>query len=946
MATSHVSLDSALGDALLRATSNAVLIVDDTSWRVVAANDAAAKVCDLPQDRLVGVAVEALFALDGVSALERTVWRAQMDAVPPELPLERPDGRPCIVRVRAQRCEFSGCTVCLLALEDITRERALAEQVAEARREQQALLDAIGVGLLVLDAGGRVLLHNQFPALEEAFGPGLSGRNFFLDVAHAGEVRPVLQRFHEWAQGLEREPYVDRFEFEVGRRLFEAELRAGSHVGGGVAVVRVADATERRRAEERLRKQTFHAEETARHAALVYQTASLIHRSLDLDEVLATAVGETGRLLGASRCQVLEIRGDGRMRVAHEYVRPDLPPVGHFESRLDDSPAVAHVARALQPLAIEEVEGHPLGDAAGLLAASGARSTVIAPITLRREPRGALAIHQADRTRAWTGGEIDLVVSVANQVGLAIEHTEIHERVRRQAEREAIASRLAASLHAAANLNEVLERTAETLTGALGVLRCVVLYPATADGRERTARSWRREAGGQVVEEQEAPAGLVALASSALGSRQAKGAGLPVVAGEGERLAIADLDGSGALVLERGARGWEWNDDDLALVGAVAKHVGVAIGAASLLQAVVAAKRMWEGTFDAMSDGIVIHDEKLRIVRVNRAFARLARSGPARLVGSSLLDLLEPANRAAVESACERVAVTRRPVTFDIEEPDLGGTVSISVSRLQTVDGVYFIHTLRDITHERQMQERLAQSSKMASIGHLATGVAHEINTPLATITGCAQSLARQLAALPDLSGSPRWEAISERLATIVEQSFRCKKITRDLLDYAKPTKPTMMEVDLERVAREAIETIEREREGVQIPVRVVGDPAPVTSDPDLLRQVVINLLVNALDATEAAGGGTVAIEVRYLKRGVRLGVRDTGKGMEPGEVERVFDPFYTTKPPGRGTGLGLSISHSIVVSLGGRIDVTSRPGRGSRFTVWLPQAGRRGRPQ
>jgi PAS domain S-box-containing protein len=357
------------------------------------------------------------------------------------------------------------------------------------------------------------------------------------------------------------------------------------------------------------------------------------------------------------------------------------------------------------------------------------------------------------------------------------------------------------------------------------------------------------------------------------------------------------------------------------------------------MQAVIEAKRTWERTFDAMSDGIVVHDEGMRIVRVNRAFARLVRSAPARLVGRDLLELLDETNATAVRRACARVVSTRRPLTFELDDPSLGGSVSISLSRLPTKQGAYFIQTLRDITDERQMQERLAQASKLASIGQLAAGVAHEINTPLATITGCAQSLVRQLTAAPELVGGERWEAISDRLTTIVEQSFRCKKITRDLLDYAKPTKATLVPTDVERVAREAVETVGRERAHGRVRTKVAGEPGLVATDPDLLRQVLVNLLVNALDAVEASGStGGVVLECRFLKGVVRITVRDSGAGIAPGDIERIFDPFFTTKPPGRGTGLGLSISQSLVASLGGRIEVSSRVGRGSRFSIALPR--------
>jgi two-component system NtrC family sensor kinase len=299
--------------------------------------------------------------------------------------------------------------------------------------------------------------------------------------------------------------------------------------------------------------------------------------------------------------------------------------------------------------------------------------------------------------------------------------------------------------------------------------------------------------------------------------------------------------------------------------------------------------------------------------------------------------VLSAENHRAVRRAAERVASTRRPVTFDIDEPSFGGTVSVSLSLLRLAEGTYYIHTLRDITEQRQMQERLAQASKMASIGHLAAGVAHEINTPLATITGCAQSLSRQLAATPELHQGGRWDAIAERLSTIVDQSFRCKKITRDLLDFAKPTKPVLRLTDLEVLLRETVEGIPYDAKATRVRFSTIGTAVPVMTDSDLLRQVVLNLVVNALDAVEGRMGAVINIEVRYLKRRVRIGVRDSGGGIAADDIDRIFDPFFTTKAPGKGTGLGLSISQSITQSLGGRLDASSVKGKGATFVVELP---------
>ncbi len=521
---------------------------------------------------------------------------------------------------------------------------------------------------------------------------------------------------------------------------------------------------------------------------------------------------------------------------------------------------------------------------------------------------------------------MDLAASIASQVGLAIGHVEIHERVRRQAEREAVVGRLAAVVHAAESLDGALERAAFALVEALDAEQCLV---AVSAGDSARVWSWRRDATRGVAGEAVASETVARLASALEGAPVPEGYACSRFATRDGRAGLLAVGGSEA-------------DDAVSLVEAAAVHVGVAMAASTLLEAVTAAKQVWEGTFDAMTDGVVLHDEAFRVVRANLAFAKLVRSKPGALVGADFRELFSEENRAAIVAARDRVAATRRPVEIEIAETPLGRELTISISRQQTEAGAAYIHTVRDVTEGRVMSQRLAQSAKLASIGHLAAGVAHEINTPLATIAGSAQSLARHLAGMAELREHERWGSISARLEAIVEQSFRCKRITHDLLHYAAPMRPELAPTDLARVARETVETLERQRDVGCVTIGEVGSPSLVTTDPELLRQVLINLVSNGLDAIEDCGsGGRVSVEVRHLARGARVAVRDTGAGIAADDLGRVFDPFFTTKAPGKGTGLGLSISQSIVASLGGRLEVRSRAGRGATFTVHLPRGAR-----
>lgn len=909
-------LTGTLADAWVSVAFDAALVVDDQSWRVVAANGAAER---LYGGDLLGLAVETVFRVEGEQGVERLIWRARHAESGIDAEMEANDGTLLAVEVRATRVDLAGCTACVLALRDRTREREFERRIAEISTDHLALLDGLGIGLLTLDLSGRIVSRTRFEPLDELFGETLTDRNFFLDVAVGAAARSAFQRFQQWAHGLDAPSVHEQFEFDLGRRTIEADL----HAGPSAVIVRLSDATERRQTEQELRRQTFQAEEAAQRARLVYQTASLIHQSLDLSVVLGTAVAETGRLLGASRCLVLSLDAAGQIRVAHEYRRSTLDRIDWIDGPIDRDPLLLDVARMLSTVAVESTEMHPLACDTTLVVAAEAKAALLAPIAVNRDARGILAILQCDRIRRWSPSEIELAGSIAAQVGLAISHAEIHERVRRQAERESIVARLAVILHGAGSFDGALERAAAVLLGAVGGARCVFLHESRT-GPEQRSWAWRLGTDGAMVRDA-APDGRL---DDVVGAARVRG---DFVARFSPR-----EGGHGAILLEFDQPA-ALTPDAETLLDAVAVHLGVAMGGASLLGAITAAKRMWEGTFDALSDGIALFDLESRVLRVNRAFARMVRATPARLVDRTLDSIFASDNFKALVGARDRLTAKRQPVTIDLPDPVHGKTFQVAITLFSADEAPCCIGTFRDVTDRRRMRERLEQTAKMASIGNLAAGVAHEINTPLATIAGSAQSLSRQLASIADLTDSDRWASVAERLDAIVEQSFRCKKITHDLLDFAAPTRPSVATTDLGHIATEAVETVRRDRGSPK--VRVSGPSAPlfVRTDPDLLRQVVINLVANAVDAVDDKGSGRVTVHTARKGKEALVRVRDTGKGIAEGDLERIFDPFFTTKAPGRGTGLGLSISRNIVASLGGRIEAEGALGRGATFTVYLP---------
>ncbi len=225
-------------------------------------------------------------------------------------------------------------------------------------------------------------------------------------------------------------------------------------------------------------------------------------------------------------------------------------------------------------------------------------------------------------------------------------------------------------------------------------------------------------------------------------------------------------------------------------------------------------------------------------------------------------------------------------------------------------------------------QRQLAQADKLASVGRLAAGVAHEINNPLTGVLSYASLLRKRLGA--DVSAA-------EDLDVIVRETVRCRGIIRGLLDFARPTAPARKPMDLNEVVRRAVSVVMTQLSLNQVDLSLdLAQELPIVSaDANQIQQVVVNLLLNAADAI-GAEGGTIRLTTRPGARAVELWLQDSGQGIAPEDLPRIFEPFFTTKG-NHGTGLGLAVSWGIVEAHGGSLTVQSEAGKGTRFTLSLP---------
>jgi two-component system, NtrC family, sensor kinase len=237
---------------------------------------------------------------------------------------------------------------------------------------------------------------------------------------------------------------------------------------------------------------------------------------------------------------------------------------------------------------------------------------------------------------------------------------------------------------------------------------------------------------------------------------------------------------------------------------------------------------------------------------------------------------------------------------------------------------------LDDITERVRMEEQMSQNEKLTSLGLLAAGVAHEVNTPLAVISNYIQMLSKQL---------PREDERQKTIEKIVKQTFRASEIVNNLLNFSRTGAAEFVEINLNSILDETLSLVQHPfKTGRVTIIRNFGENLPfVLGSSTKLQQVFLNLFMNARDAMPSGG----MLEVRtYARNGsVEVEVTDTGMGIRAENLHRVFDPFFTTKASGRGTGLGLSVSYGIVKEHAGKMDVRSTPEKGTSFRVEFPVA-------
>jgi two-component system NtrC family sensor kinase len=675
-------------------------------------------------------------------------------------------------------------------------------------------------------------------------------------------------------------------------------------------------------------------------------------RSLDAEATARRIVEAVAEILRASFAAVYRLRPAGDLGLlavtggGAEFPRDFVVP--------GDTGLSAIALRNRTPVTSADILEDPrvvlTPESRAILEASRLRSMVCVPLLVHDAPIGTLIAADAGG-RTFGEDEVALVQTFADQAAVALENARLYEEAeRRRMESEAL-EEVAASIGASLDLDTVLQRVTEAARRLAGsdIARIALVE---ADGEAAVFRYWsgphpddlssrRLERGkglGGMVLATGTPARTDAYADdprltqdyAALvrADRTVTGLAVPI-----------DIRGRvGGLLLVFNQSPRPFSDRDEAVLVRLASHAAIAITNAQLFDEAQRSEVRFRSLIEQGLDIITVLDADGIIRYGSPSIEHVLGYAPSALLGRAALDLVHPDDAAAV-AALLRDAIPRpghvASLEFRFRHHDGTWRVLESVGHnllhVPAVRGI--VVNSRDVTDRRVAEQALLQSEKLATMGQLLAGVAHELNNPLSVIVGHAELLGMMLA-----SDDPRMVHAQQLAAA----ALRCARIVKSFLALARQRSTERQATALNDVVREAIDLLAYPLRVDSVEVALDLEPGlpDLSADPHQLHQVIVNLVTNAHHAMrEVTGPRRLTIRTRSIEdgRAVRLVIGDTGPGMSPELQARIFEPFFTTKAAGQGTGLGLPLCEGIVEAHGGTITVESVVGQGTSFVITLP---------
>ncbi|CCO22732.1 two-component system sensor histidine kinase NtrB [Maridesulfovibrio hydrothermalis] len=343
---------------------------------------------------------------------------------------------------------------------------------------------------------------------------------------------------------------------------------------------------------------------------------------------------------------------------------------------------------------------------------------------------------------------------------------------------------------------------------------------------------------------------------------------------------------------------------------------------------------------DGITDVMMVLSENMEIISVNHVFERLfpGINPIGKKCYSLFRDIDHPCPECPAFKSLSTNSVCKNTAIFRIEGKNMQFDMVASPLKNPEVPDHRILIFKRDVTMEKEYQAKFYQAEKMATIGVLAAGVAHEINNPMAAVAGFAEGIQRRLTRLEESIPEDLAEDLYDYTNTILKECLRCQDIVKTLLSFSRPVASEFIPVNLNQVAEDTLRLLDhqfRRYQSIRLNMNLASPLGHIYGNEAQLKQVVLNLLTNAVDAVEE--DGEISVETFVENNHIGLRVSDSGCGIAPEIKDMLFEPFFTTKNVGKGIGIGLSTCFNIVREHNGEIIVDSEVGKGSTFTVLFP---------
>lgn len=574
------------------------------------------------------------------------------------------------------------------------------------------------------------------------------------------------------------------------------------------------------------------------------------------------------------------------------------------------------------------------------------RSELAVPIELQGKVLGVLDA-QSNKIDGFDEEDLQLLQSVANQTAVALENARLYANSEKKIKELSVLNDVARVVNSTLDLDQLLKQIYQQLTLVINApcyyvalydeknnqLNFEILiddkkqYPKTTvplgDG---VASYVIRTKKPLLISDLETDIKKLPVKVETIGSNKISSSwlGVPMLSGEKVLGVLAVCS------YEKNA----FSEEDLQFFTNITSQAAIAIINAQLFYQVSRGKQEWEQTFDSITDLICLIDPEYRLIRVNRTLAQKLGMEPEQIIGKKCYQVFHSQSDSPCPECAHRQAMaSKKPFTMEMKGTSGDEVFLISAFPRFSSKGEFIgsVYVLRDITEQKRLREQLVQSEKMAAVGQLVSGVAHELNNPLAGVMGYSQLL---------LMNNGLDSKTQSYLNKISKESDRAKNIVNNLLTFARKHKPEKKYLDINTILDQTIElrAYDLKVSNIQVLKDFESDLPKTMADFNQLQQVFLNIMNNAHQAIqESKGKGEIRIRTEKAGEMIRIILEDTGPGIPEENLNKIFEPFFTTKDVGRGTGLGLSISYGIIQQHGGKIYARSILGQGATFVIELP---------